>query len=123
KMGYSQLQAGEDIRALGFFRKAQQPRNPYTNDAIYYYAHVSFLNKDYDVSLREFEKLRDVPQYKDAYIYYKSQILLVLDKPDAAISLAEPGFEQGRGSECEARFGKLLSPACFNTGDTDTARA
>lgn len=121
KMGYSQLQAGEDIRALGFFRKAQQPRNPYTNDAIYYYAHVSFLNKDYDVSLREFEKLRDVPQYKDAYIYYKSQILLVLDKPDAAISLAEPAFEQGRGSEYEAQLAKLLGSAYFNKGEYEKA--
>src|SRR3546814_16867482 len=95
-MGYSHLQTDDDIRSLGFFKKAQQPKNPYTNDATYYYAHISFLNKDYDVSLREFEKLRNVPEYKDAYIYYKSQILLVLDKPDAAIALAAPAFEKGR---------------------------
>src|SRR3546814_552819 len=86
KMGYSHLQTDDDIRSLGFFKKAQQPKNPYTNDATYYYAHISFLNKDYDVSLREFEKLRNVPEYTDAYIYYKSQILLVLHKPDEAIA-------------------------------------
>ncbi|QEC52732.1 tol-pal system protein YbgF [Anseongella ginsenosidimutans] len=121
KMGISHLETGEDIRALGFFKKAQQPRNPYTNDATYYYAHVSFLKKDYDVSLREFEKLRDVPQYKDAYIYYKSQILLVLDKVDAAIALAEPAFENGRGSEYEAQLAKLLGSAYFNKGEYEKA--
>lgn len=121
KMGYANLQQGEDVRALGFFKKAQQPQNPYTYDATYYYAHVSFQKKDYDVALREFEKLRDVPRYKDAYVYYKSQILLVLDKVDAAISLAEPAFESGRGSEYEARLAKVLGSAYFNKGEYEKA--
>lgn len=121
KMGYSHLQTGDDVRALGFFKKAQEPRNSYTNDATYYYAHVSFLKQDYDVSLREFEKLRNVPKYEDAYVYYKAQILLVLDKVDAAIALAEPAFEQGRGSKYEAQLAKLLGSAYFNKDEYEKA--
>ncbi|HYH56064.1 MAG TPA: tetratricopeptide repeat protein, partial [Anseongella sp.] len=84
-------------------------------------AHVSFLKKDYDVALREFEKLRDVPKYKDAYVYYKSQILVVLDKADAAISLAEPAFESGRGSEYEPLLAKVLGAAYFSKGEYEKA--
>lgn len=120
KLGYSYLETGERERALGLFRKAQTPRSPYTNEATYYYAHISFENRDFDTAMREFEKLSNVPRYRDAVVYYKAQILLSQNLTDQAIALAQPEFDKGQ-STYDALLAKVLGSAYFNKEDYEKA--
>lgn len=77
KNGYCLFQAGLNAQAKKCFAQVVGGKSKYRNAALYYYAHIQYVDGDYELSLENFEKLqRDrafakiVPSYVARLYYY-----------------------------------------------------
>lgn len=74
KSGYTYFETGDLSRAKTSFGAIKELSNKYTYPSIYYYAYISYLQKDYATSLTHFLLLKDSKVYETIYPYYVANI-------------------------------------------------
>lgn len=72
--GYCNLEADETTKAKAFFAKLKDSGSQYEESASYYWAHVNYLEGDYDTALEELESLSNSPQFAEIIPFYQTQI-------------------------------------------------
>ena len=74
KKGLAYYQINDIDKAAPLFYKAAFMNSPYKDDARYYYAHIQYVNKNYEEAKFQFKKIEDSPKYKDIIPLYLMQI-------------------------------------------------
>ncbi len=79
QMGYSNLMMGNNDKALTYFQAIKGKNNIYSRPATYYWAHLMYLNENFQAALEGFSGLNGDPVYSRfipvyvSHIYYKQQ--------------------------------------------------
>lgn len=77
--GYSYLMQDDTLKALSEFQEIKDENNLYSRPATYYWAHIMYLQENYQSALEGFSKLETDPSYSRvipiyvSHIYYKQQ--------------------------------------------------
>ena len=79
KRGYANLMEENTDQALADFEAIRNSNNIYSKPATYYWAHIQYLNENYDAALQGFSTMNNDPQYSQvipiyvSHIYYKQE--------------------------------------------------
>ncbi len=93
KSGYSYFIRNELENANLAFYEIKDIKSDYTPPAIYYYAHIAYIRKNYETALENFNRLRKDENFAPIVPYYIVQILYVQGKYDEIIDYAPPLLE------------------------------
>ena len=99
KKGLAYYQTNDMVKAEPLFYKAASIKSPYQEDAIYYYAHIQYVNKNYDVARTHFQKIEESPKYKDIIPLYMMQIDYVDGKYTTVTADADNVLENAKGQK------------------------
>jgi TolA-binding protein len=94
-MGYALYKTNEYEKASQAFSKILDKDSKYNSAANYYYAHIAYLNKNYDVALKSFLKLKDSEAFAPVAPYYITQIYYKQGKYDEVLKYAPSKLDTG----------------------------
>ncbi len=88
KKGYSHFSNHESDKAKKCFAEVKDGKSRYAAPATYYYAHLLYLDKNYQTSLQHFEKLTKDENFSAVVPYYIVQIYYLQGKYDDLLKTA-----------------------------------
>lgn len=112
KKGYCHFMEEQAPEAKAAFREIKDGPSSLAPSAKYYYAHLNYADSNYVTALREFEGLRDNPQYKSFVPYYLAQIYYQTGDYNKLFEVAESLLENAVESR-SAEIAKLVGQAYF----------
>ncbi|MES2278972.1 MAG: tetratricopeptide repeat protein [Bacteroidota bacterium] len=90
RKGYAYFATKDYKNAQLQFSEVKDRKSPYTEDAVYYFAYIAYLNQDYHLALVNFERLKKSKKYEDSYPYYISAVYFLDKRYDDVLSYAVP---------------------------------
>ena len=90
KLGYSYYMIKDYDNALLYFAKIKDEKNIYQVPAIYYYAHICYIQRKYEVALQHFLLIKDEKKFSQIVPFYIAQIYFIQQKYQEAIDYASP---------------------------------
>ena len=72
KEAYCHYQTHDIAKATPIFKELANKENAYRSDARYYYAHILYINKQTDESLKYFNTLKNNKKYKNMNLWRKT---------------------------------------------------
>jgi TolA-binding protein len=88
KLGYSYYMANDYDNAGHAFFAMKDGNSKYATAAQYYYAHISYMNENYETALNSFLKLKDSESFAPVVPYYITQIYYKQGKYDELLKYA-----------------------------------
>ncbi len=99
ELAYSYFNTDQFDKAKPLFNEIHQlPDNKYYYDANYYYAFLSYKDKNYNEALKSFLAVESIPKYQALVPYYIAQLYYFQSKKDDALKYAEKAMRQGDAS-------------------------
>lgn len=120
KLGYSHFQLGEFPKARNAFHEVKDTKSSYASPALYYYSHIAYQNKSYQVALEGFLKLLEVDAFKAEVPYYITQIYYLMGQFDEVIAFAPMAIDTIKGAESPEML-QLIGDAYYRIGKFDEA--
>ena len=99
KKGLAYYQTNDMEKAAPLFHKATFIESPYKDDARYYYAHIQYVNKNYEEARYNFQKIEESPKYKDIIPLYMMQIDFVNGNYTTVTNEADKVLENAKGQK------------------------
>ena len=93
KLAYAYFETKDYAAAEPLFGQLKDETSKYRDEAIYYYAYISYLNADYQTALKEFERLKSSKTYEESYPYYISALYFLDNRYQDVISYAIPSLK------------------------------
>jgi len=90
KLAYSYFEIKDNDKAKPIFAELRNEKSTYNELSIYYYAYISYLQKDYKTALTEFERLKGSKSYETSYPYYISAMYFLDQRYDDVLNYAIP---------------------------------
>ncbi len=90
RKGYAYFETNDYKNAQRLFSEVKGKRSPFMDDAIYYFAYIAYLNKDYHLALANFERLKNSKKYESSYPYYITAVYFLDNRYDDVIKYAVP---------------------------------
>jgi TolA-binding protein len=115
KKGYSHFKVDELEMANKMFFEILTKDSKYSGPANYYYAHVAYLDKNYETALNGFKKLEDDPTFSPIVPYYIVQIYYLQGKSDKVLEVGPQMLEQP-DTKREAEISRLVGEALYDKG-------
>jgi len=116
RKGYAYFETNDYKNAQLLFSEVKNRQSPFTEDATYYFAYISYLNKDYSIALVNFEKLKNSKKYEASYPYYITAVYFLDKRYDDVISYAIPILNTTKQVN-ETEMLHLVGAAYFAKGD------
>lgn len=113
KRGYSYFEEDSITLAKKNFFEIKDIDNKYAAPATYYFAHISYLEKNYQTALQHFQKLRKNEIFSTIVPYYIAQIYYLQAKYDSAIAYAVPLLDST--SRRVAELTKIIGESYYRT--------
>ncbi|HEY1025827.1 MAG TPA: tetratricopeptide repeat protein [Sphingobacteriaceae bacterium] len=120
KLGYSYIETKDFKQAKPLFYKLKNERSAFQEPSIYYYAYLSYLDKDYKSALTEFEKLKGSKAYETSYPYYISAMYFLDKRYDDVLEYAVPVLQNSR-QQYETEMFRIVAAAYFAKSDYQNA--
>jgi len=117
KKGYSYLQKGEDAGAKKEFYEIKDVENKYSFPANYYYSHISYKEKNYDVALQGFKKLVGNETFGSVAPYYITQIYFIQGKYQDVVKEAPKLLDDSANVQKEGEINRMIGESYFNMKD------
>ena len=114
KLGYSYFQLDEFDEAAKYFYEIKDSDNLYVSAARYYYAHISYQQKNYQTASENFQKISNNPQFGPLVPYYLTQIFYLQKKYDKLLDYA-PAVLDSAPPKREDEIRKLIGDAYYKT--------
>lgn len=111
--GYAYFQTEKYQLAQNEFEKIKDTNNLYAGPAKYYWAHIQYLNGDYDAALTEFNKLKDNPAFAELIPFYMSQIYYKKGQYAQVIEFTVPLLTEV-SEEQQAELSKIIANSYFH---------
>lgn len=113
KRGYSYFDEDSAESAKKDFYEIKDIDNKYAAPATYYYAHISYLEKNYQTALQHFRKLQQHENFGAIVPYYIAQILFLQQKYDSAIAYTAALLDST--SKRQGELTKILGESYYRT--------
>ncbi|VAW12554.1 FIG00651507: hypothetical protein [hydrothermal vent metagenome] len=113
QLGYSYLMTDNREKAMAEFYLIKDKNSLYSKPASYYWAHINYLDGNYESALREFSKLNGDPTYSRVIPLYVSHIYYKQGKYDEIINYTVPIIGQVEESH-KAELSKIVGDSYFH---------
>jgi TolA-binding protein len=120
RKGYAYFATNDYKNAQLLFSEVKNTRSPFTDDAIYYFAYIAYLNKDYHLALVNFERLKNSKKYESSYPYYITSVYFLDNRYDDVIKYAVP-IVNNTHQQNEVEMFRLIAASYFAKADYDKA--
>jgi len=115
EIAYSYFANKEFDKALRLFKEFKDVKDKYYHQSNYYYAYITYLNKDYDTALESFQRVDANALYKNVAPYYITYIYYQQGKFDELLKYAEPKASDSR-IKYNREINQLIGQTHFNAG-------
>ena len=116
KVGYCYFSDEQYDDAKKYFAQEINGKSKYTNAALYYYAHLQYMDGKYDLALRNFQKLQSDRKFAKIVPSYIARIYYYLGKNDELLEMAPVLLvEEDVFKKNEIR--QMVAEVYFNRGD------
>jgi len=112
RMGYAYFRLEKYEKASPYFHELIDIETPYYIPANYYYAHIAYLEGNYETALNGFNKLRDNKKFGVIIPYYITQIYYKQERYDELIAYAKPMLENNK-TKRKPEISKLVGDAYY----------
>lgn len=116
KTAYSYFINEDYASAKPLFGLIKDKKSVYAEQATYYYAIISYINKDYKLALSNFEKLKGSKNYEASYPYYISAIYFLDQRYDDVLKYTIPILEQTKQTN-EVEMLRIVAASYFAKAD------
>jgi len=120
RKGYAYFETNDYKNAQLQFAEVKNKRSPFTDDATYYFAYIAYLNKDYQLALTNFEKLKNSKKYEASYPYYITAVYFLDKRYNDVISYAIPIINTTK-QQHETEMLRIIAASYFAKADFDNA--
>ena len=120
KLGYSHFQMSDYTAARDNFYEIKEGKSQYAVPALYYFSHIAYINKTYQVALDGFLRIVDDESFKEEAPYYVTQIYHLQQKYDELVLFA-PKYTDIVKSSYEPTMHQILGDAYFQLRRYDEA--
>jgi len=120
RKGYAYFETNDYKSAQALFSEVKNTRSPFTDDAVYYFAYIAYLNKDYHLALVNFERLKNSKKYEDSYPYYISAVYFLDKRYDDVLNYAVPIIKNTH-QQHETEMLRIIAASYFAKADYDNA--
>ena len=120
KQSYCHFVSKHFKQSLSGFNKIAKQGNSYYYEALYYSGMSSYFTNDFDDAAKQFEKLKNHPQYKKDIPNYLAQIYFARTEYDKVISYGERAIKQ-RGVSKLTTLHQLIGQAYYQKGNYEKA--
>ena len=117
KRGYSSLQLGQDDKARDDFYEIKDTENKYASLATYYYSHIAYKEKKYEIALQGFNRLVGNADFGSAVPYYITQIYFIQGKFDKVVKEAPLLLKDSANIQKEGEINRMIGESYFNLKD------
>lgn len=116
KKAYCHLAKGERSKAKEIFSRIQGTKSKYGTSALYYYAHIQYMDGEYELALKNFEKLKGDKKFGSIVPSYTARIYYYLGKEDELLEIAPSLLAQENAFKRE-EIAQMVAEVYFNRGD------
>jgi len=120
KLGYSNFKENKIEEARSAFYEVKDGTSQYASPALYYYSHIAYQNKNYEVALTGFLKLTEDPQFGKVVPYYIAQIYYLQGKYEQVTEYAK-NIESNESVVNEKDMNHLIGDAYYRTDKYEEA--
>ncbi len=117
KRGYSYLQGGSDEKAKTDFYEIKDVDNRYAFPANYYYSHIAYKEKKYEIALQGFNRLVGNETFGSVVPYYITQIYFIQGKYDKVVKEAPQLLNDSANIQKEGEINRMIGESYFNLKD------
>lgn len=115
KRGYCYFNQNKIVEAKKDFYEIKDVDNKYAGAAKYYFAHISYNEKNYETALIDFEKLQSNETFAPVVPYYIAQIYFLQKKYDKVIQYA-PALLDSATTKRAPEIARILGESYYETG-------
>lgn len=116
KMGYCYFQRGDMQRASKLFSQQVEGRSKYRTSSLYYYAHIQYMNGQYDLALKNFRELQHDRKFARIAPSYIARIYYYLGKDDELLAMA-PELLAEQDAFKKNEIHQMIGEIYFNRGE------
>lgn len=120
RKGYAYFETNDYKSAQALFSEVKNTRSPFTDDAVYYFAYIAYLNKDYHLALVNFERLKNSKKYENSYPYYITAVYFLDKRYDDVLNYAVPIIKNTH-QQHETEMLRIIAASYFAKADYDNA--
>ena len=114
KLGYSNFKQDNIEEARNAFHEVKDGTSQYASPALYYYSHIAYQNKNYEIALTGFLKLTQDPQFEKVVPYYIAQIYYLQGKYEEVTEYAK-NIQPNESIVNEKDMNHLIGDAYYRT--------
>ena len=118
--GYSYLMTDNIEKARKEFQEIKDANNIYSKPATYYWAHIMYLQDDYEAALQGFTKLNNDPAYSTVIPLYVSHIYYKQEKYSEVVNYTTPIIGEVE-EEHKNELSKIVGDSYFHLGEYEKA--
>lgn len=120
KTAYAYFETKEYASAKPLFGLVKDENSEYSEQATYYYAYIAYLDKEYPLALKNFEKLKNSKNYQASYPYYISAIYFLDKRYEDVLAYAIPIIEKTKQLN-ETEMLRIIAASYFAKDDYPNA--
>jgi tetratricopeptide (TPR) repeat protein len=120
KLGYAYFREDKTTLARNAFYEVINKGSKYSDPALYYYSHIAYENKDYQVALEGFLKLNENSAFSKTVPFYIAQIYYLQGKYDKVTTYA-PSLADKKEDKYGLSMNQLIGDAFYKIGKYDEA--
>ncbi|MGK6353064.1 tetratricopeptide repeat protein [Parapedobacter sp. DT-150] len=121
KQAYSFFMMDDYASAKPIFEQLKDENGTYQEASIYYYAYLSYLDRDFKTALTEFEKLKGSKTYEATYPYYITALYYLDNRYDDVLEYALPILESTDQAH-ETDMFRIVAATYFAKNDFEKAK-
>jgi tetratricopeptide (TPR) repeat protein len=121
KRGYSYLENGNQEKAKADFYEIKDVDNKYAHPANYYYSHIAYKEKKYDLALQGFTRLLNNETFGPVVPYYITQIYFVQGKYQDVVKDAPNLLNDSNNVQKANEIYRMVGESYYNLKDYKNA--
>ncbi|MBR1549981.1 MAG: tetratricopeptide repeat protein [Bacteroidales bacterium] len=120
KRGYCHFHQGDTKKASGYFAQQVGGQSKYRNSSLYYYAHIQYMNGEYELALKNFKELEKDKKFAKIAPSYIARIYYYLGREDELLELA-PRLLNDKDAFRKNEVHQMVGEIYFNRGEYQKA--
>lgn len=116
KMGFCYMRAGDTAKAKQNFNQVRGTQTDYTIQATYYYAHLAYLNGEYEKALLDFDKIKNEQSYRSIVPHYIVHIYYMQGQYAEVIQHGMPMFTSERSRQ-NLEIARMIGDSYYRIGN------
>ena len=120
KMGYCYFHLGDNKKASSYFAQQVGGQSKYRNSSLYYYAHIQYMDGQYELALKNFKELEKDKKFAKIAPSYIARIYYYLGREDELLELA-PRLLNDRDAFRKNEVHQMVGEIYFNRGEYQKA--